>query len=185
MMIDRTNGTHAVSTANYAGALTPDALLSYCSARMNDLDFRIDTFMKKQEGARGASEKLTKFQSTFSGGASTKGIGSLEKCGELPFTGADMRAAREALPEAQRATFDAIVKDYEHTAADGYLDANECKAFAERLGALSKDISSSAELDMIQLQSLMSQRQMAVQLCTNLMQSLNDTTKAIAQKIGS
>ena len=39
----------------------------------------------------------------------------------------------------------------------------------------STDVGSQAQLGMIQLQSLMSQRQMAIQMCTNLIQALNSS----------
>lgn len=40
------------------------------------------------------------------------------------------------------------------------------------------------ELDMIGLQSLISQRQQAVQLTSNVLKKMNDTTSAIAHNIG-
>lgn len=46
------------------------------------------------------------------------------------------------------------------------------------------DLNSGAELQMIGLQSLMSQRQTAVQLTTNLVQALGDQANKIAQNIG-
>jgi hypothetical protein len=46
------------------------------------------------------------------------------------------------------------------------------------------DIQSSSELAMITLQSLMSQRQESIQMCTNLVQSLGDQCNKIAENIG-
>jgi hypothetical protein len=49
---------------------------------------------------------------------------------------------------------------------------------------IQKDLNSSTELSMINLQSLMSQRQEAIQLCTNLVQSLGDQVNKIADNVG-
>jgi tellurite resistance protein len=49
---------------------------------------------------------------------------------------------------------------------------------------IQQQISSSAELSMINLQSLMSQRQEAIQLATNLVQSLGDQCNKIADNVG-
>ncbi len=49
---------------------------------------------------------------------------------------------------------------------------------------IQQNISSSAELSMINLQSLMSQRQEAIQLSTNLVQSLGDQCNKIADNVG-
>ena len=46
------------------------------------------------------------------------------------------------------------------------------------------DLNSDSEMTMITLQSLMSQRQTAVQLTTNLVQSLGDQQNSIAKNIG-
>ncbi|MBR1151067.1 hypothetical protein [Bradyrhizobium sp. JYMT SZCCT0428] len=40
------------------------------------------------------------------------------------------------------------------------------------------------ELHMIRLQSLISQRQMAIQLTTNMLRAMNDSTRTIAGNIG-
>lgn len=52
------------------------------------------------------------------------------------------------------------------------------------LKSLQSDLQRSTELDMIQLQSLMSQRQSAVQMCTNLVQALGDQVNKITANIG-
>lgn len=46
------------------------------------------------------------------------------------------------------------------------------------------DINNNSELSMISLQALMSQRQEAIQVCTNLVQSLGDQVSKIADNVG-
>lgn len=67
---------------------------------------------------------------------------------------------------------------------DGYVSDTEMQGYIDSLQGASSDLSSCAELQMIQLQSLMSQRQTAIQLTTNLVQSLGDQLNKIADNIG-
>ena len=67
---------------------------------------------------------------------------------------------------------------------DGVYGADEAQEYITTVQGVQSNMSSDSELSMISLQSLMSQRQTAVQLTTNLMQSLDDQAKDIAQNIG-
>jgi hypothetical protein len=68
---------------------------------------------------------------------------------------------------------------------DGKMSIDSFKAATQdAVKGLQQDISSSAELSMINLQSLMSQRQEAIQLSTNLVQSLGDQCNKIADNVG-
>jgi hypothetical protein len=49
---------------------------------------------------------------------------------------------------------------------------------------IQSDLSSNTELSMINLQSLMSQRQEAIQVCTNLVQSMGDSTSQVTANVG-
>jgi hypothetical protein len=49
---------------------------------------------------------------------------------------------------------------------------------------IQQDLNSSNELSMINLQSLMSQRQESIQLCTNLVQALGDQVNKVADNVG-
>jgi DNA-binding protein H-NS len=67
---------------------------------------------------------------------------------------------------------------------DCVISDSEMQGFITSLQGAASDLSSCAELQMIQLQSLMSQRQTAIQLTTNLVQSLGDQLNKIADNIG-
>lgn len=60
----------------------------------------------------------------------------------------------------------------------------EVKATTEYLQGLTKDLESASQMDMIRLQSLMSSRQTAIQLATNMISALGESSKAIAANIG-
>ncbi len=68
---------------------------------------------------------------------------------------------------------------------DRYISVDEMKALSsDAVANIQKDLNSGAELSMINLQSLMSQRQQAIQLATNLVQSLGDQCNKIAENVG-
>jgi hypothetical protein len=67
---------------------------------------------------------------------------------------------------------------------DKILGAPELQGFAQTLTDAAGSLNSNSELQMVQLQSLMSQRQTAISLTTNLVQSLGDQANKIADNIG-
>jgi hypothetical protein len=67
---------------------------------------------------------------------------------------------------------------------DGTFGSDELKGFSDTLSGINNNLNNSAELGMISIQSLMSQRSTAIQLATNIMQSLDDGTSKIAGNIG-
>jgi hypothetical protein len=54
----------------------------------------------------------------------------------------------------------------------------------DAIKGVQSDLSSNAELSMINLQSLMAQRQEAIQVCTNLVQSMGQSTLQVAANVG-
>lgn len=64
------------------------------------------------------------------------------------------------------------------------VSGDDLKRYSTAIDALSTDLGKGAELDMINLQSLVSQRQMAVQLTTQIISKINDGYMAIAGQIG-
>jgi hypothetical protein len=66
----------------------------------------------------------------------------------------------------------------------GRLTADQVSSLTGNLKNDAADLNSDSEMTMITLQSLMSQRQTAVQLTTNLVQSLGDQQNSIAKNIG-
>jgi hypothetical protein len=67
---------------------------------------------------------------------------------------------------------------------DNTFGSDELKGFSDTLTGINNSLNNSAELGMISIQSLMSQRSTAIQLATNIMQSLDDGTSKIADNIG-
>jgi hypothetical protein len=67
---------------------------------------------------------------------------------------------------------------------DGILLSSELQGYAQTLSDAAGNLNSDSELGMVHIESLMSQRQTAVTLTTNLVQSLGDQTNKIADNIG-
>jgi hypothetical protein len=67
---------------------------------------------------------------------------------------------------------------------DNTFGGDELTSFTNTLNGMSSDLSSGAELQMISIQSLMSQRTTAIQLTTNILQSYDDGLSKIAGNIG-
>lgn len=188
-----TNATSASSPINYSGALTPEALMVYCSSRLSGIDQEMQSHFEKQQQYRAASSHLSSIQAKLNQlGAQPGGLQRDVGNGEADFQEIrhDFMDAIDALPAGspERASVEKAFQDFRssvtrNAGGDHVFDQNECQKLAQSLASVSKDISGSAELDMISLQSLMSQRQTAVQLCTNLVSALGESSKSIAQKI--
>jgi len=159
--------------------LTPDALMSYCRSRIEALDSNMWSAIHTQKQSIAASEALS---------------GLMAKLGDIAKDGvhgdnrgsvkAAIQAARDKLPAgvdpSAANALDAIGK-----ACDGDLDGDHMKqSVIEPLNAAKQDLSNGAELNMINVQSLMSQRQTAIQLTTNLVQSLSDQINKITANVG-
>ncbi len=69
-------------------------------------------------------------------------------------------------------------------AKNGLVAKEEIQGWAKELQGVQSEISSGSELGMIKLQSLMSQRQSAVQISTQMVQALGEQLNKIAANIG-
>jgi hypothetical protein len=68
---------------------------------------------------------------------------------------------------------------------DNTIGTNELTDFTNTLNNINSSLSSGAEIGMIKIQSLVSERTTAITLATSTLQSLNDGTQKIVDKIGS
>jgi hypothetical protein len=67
---------------------------------------------------------------------------------------------------------------------DNILSSQELQGYVQTLTDAAGNLNSGSELQMVQLESLMSERQTAITLTTNLVQSLGDQESKIADNIG-
>lgn len=202
-MVDAISRTSSSTDINYSGAITPDALLLYCQSKLNDLDNQMQAQFQKQKQYRAGTAAVNDLISIFNEPANTaKGIDG--RC--IGNGGVDPKTYEDRIDAAFARALDSLPPGPERTQIEeaqkkwkaGFHDrtgqgpddggwefvftAGECKALADSLTNVSKSLSSSAELDMINLNSLMSQRQTAIQMCTGMVNSLGEGPKAIAAK---
>ena len=182
--------------------LTPEGLMLYLESRLGDLDGQIDGLFRKQQDVSRIREDLNAMQEALqtleSDPANKNALGT-------PNVDANNNGQidREELSEYERKLTDAIadIKEVDPTLGakleadlgkvgyvldgrNGQYMAYEVKNTVDYLNTVSKELESSAQLEMIKLQSLMSSRQTAIQLSTNLVSALCDSTKSIASNIG-
>jgi len=158
--------------------LTPDAMLVYCQSRLSGINSQCREIMTRQE-------KNAKDQATLGNLLNTlyffqEGVeGNAE--GGLKVGAAYDKAVQDAGgPESP------LGKQLAKDRADLFASGNK-NAMASLINATKghqAQLNSDAEIDMIRLQSLMSQRQTAIQLTTNIVQSLNDQANKIVANIG-
>jgi hypothetical protein len=180
--------------------LTPDALMNYCATRLRDLDNQINYEMTKQQTVQKENSTLTNLLQQLSGdiggdvdltnGAGNQcvltAIGHLESAAESlkttdPQTAqklTDLAAKLHELGDAKNQGSNGT--NFQHALPLATFKA----AISDSVSNMQKDLNSGTELAMINLQSLMSQRQSAVQTVTNMVQSLGDQMNKITSNIG-
>ncbi len=173
-------------------SLSPDALMAYCQSRLNSLDSQMTTiFDSQQENA-----KLTQDLNAVAGAFNRlpgPNNDSPPTVSIAPSNLADLKAAYEnAITDAgaSSALGTSLTADLAALpAADPgggsvSMAADQVSTLTQSLKNDTGTLNSDSEMTMINLQSLMSQRQTAVQLTTNLVQALGQQASSITKNIG-
>lgn len=175
--------------------LTPDSLMFYLSTRMSGLDGQIQDVFKKQQHSEKVRSTLNELQRL---------VGTLDeetKDGQFPATEAGQLSfvmqINQTLDALEKLDSDIGTKvtaelynkgqvmggkGQVHTGDQTYT-GQEVKNTMEFLKNVGTDLDNTAQMNMIRLQSLMSSRQTAVQLCTNLIANYAETEKSIISNI--
>jgi hypothetical protein len=164
--------------------LTPDALLTYCQDRLHGLDTQAHEIFATQQHMNDESQAIHQVVATLHDAASEAGakdpatLSAIQHAfAEAIATAGPDRSLAAKLAEA-RDSFLAQRKGDTTAATKAAEDA------VKKLEGIGSDLDSDAQMNMVQLQSVMSQRQAALQLCTNLIQSLGASSRAIAANVG-
>jgi hypothetical protein len=199
------------ASAGDAPYLTMDSLLVYCESRIRGLDSQVNAVFADQQRANDASSAIGWLESCCAqceaNGIDDKGtaVHDLIRAFQLAIgkVGADSPTGQKLL-EKQQAFIRSVGKNggadlMAEMQQPGYwtgpvkadagmlahnLSGDQVKAMVDGLKEVQADVNHGSELGMITLQSLMSQRQMAIQLVTNLVQSLGEMTNKIAANVG-
>jgi hypothetical protein len=158
--------------------LTPDAMLVYCQSRLTGINTQCRDIMTKQETnakAQSALGDLLAKLDLCQGGVDVDPT-------KLPIF---QKAYQQAIDDVGGPTSplgEKLAKDRDTMFGSG--DKNAMSALLTAAKSHQAELNSDSEIGMIHLQSLMSQRQTAIQLTTNIVQSLNDQANKIVANIG-
>lgn len=175
-----------------SGGLTADGMMIYLQTRLGGIDEQIEAAFEKQKGIEALRGKLMDLQNSIAALGTNpqeelSGEERKEIVASMMQTLDELAKIDESMANKMRLdlqkggvfnTDGSDVKDWNKLTEDSVNLMNE--VVGNRLTALE----SSASLEMIQLQQLMSARQTAIQLATNLVSSLGKGEEAIAANIG-
>ena len=199
-------GTNAATSAQInATTLTPDALLAYCSASLNELDDQIKQRMSDQQASverqKAAGEVIGQFE-TFGQGITdgmkpderrTMAEGLIDKYNKTddPALQGLIKKAYTAVTGNEmkcEANGNATVYPGGTLPMTGKAPVMTAEAWNAAFTAPAKqaqdNMSKGSDIAMVEIQSLVSKRQLSIQLTTQMMQAANDGTKGIVGNVG-
>lgn len=178
--------------------LTPDALLIYVQTALGALDTDIQGYLDKQKQIVAEKKALHDIEALMGAKQPKNKEDLLEmyrnanaQISGLPPGDPVRNAAHKLLVDFVNAhrkgggtffTYTATISDLDGMKFQSISD-DQWKELDENLKNIGADASSTGETNMIQLQSLMSRRQTAVQLTTNLMNKLDQSYDAVVRNI--
>ncbi len=183
--------------------MSPDTLMSYCSARLKGIDAQVKEQFAKQEAANHATTALSALMQALgssNGGAivnaQTDPQGQqIQKAFQNALDATAGDGATNTAVRNEYAKFletACLPKDDKYGVAPGAggdksatIDAKELQGMSDNIKQAQSDLNSGTEMSMIKLQQLMSQRQTAISTCTNLVSTLDQAQIAIAQNLKS
>ena len=197
-------GVLGSNPAMNAAYLSPDALLAYCASQLQRIDGKIQAMVAEQTTATKLSDALGAAQAAFakySGGIDNRiggktgddskhadNMANKTSCIEIT---KQLDAAVDKLPvdDPNRARLVEIANVFRERGAmdspgTGMVGQAEIAGFAAEMKKMSSTIESNSQMNMITIQSLMSNRSSAIQLVTNMVQGLGDSSKSIAANVG-
>lgn len=171
----------------YENALTPESMMVYLSTRLGSIDQQIQEHITSQQDSEklraainAIKEKLNELPQS-----SDKGKGLEDK--------EEVLAEIESIIEEQIALVDPKFAGSltEALHAEGHILYSKDEKFTTQelenteqyLESRASELESTAQMNMIHLQSLMSGRQTAISLATNLLASLNESSKKVVDNI--
>ncbi|HMJ55586.1 MAG TPA: hypothetical protein VK540_26105 [Polyangiaceae bacterium] len=171
----------ASSVAIFREHLTPDALMTYLSTRLDGLDTQVNAVFNRQQHTQAIQKGLTELRAAL---GQMKTTGDDQKDGVMPSIEVALKTLTDLDPNLGETLRNQLGQDGYALWGDSKCNDTEMKQTMSYLDGVGKDIDSSAQMDMIRLQSIMSARQTAIQLSTNLIASLSESTKSIVSNIG-
>ncbi len=192
-------GALASGALTDTASLTPEALMIYCRTQLDAVDGQIKELFKQQKAAMAKKEVLGDLQSKLNEHAPPncyddyKAIeqGFEEAKAKLPEDSKEWKAIDDLQTACHNDYHfkgdvnDATGEVSVTSTMNGWHKADS-QPFQDKISVVSDllaQVGSKAELQMIQLQSLMGQRQTAVQLTTQIMAKMDQTMQAIVKNV--
>jgi hypothetical protein len=160
--------------------LTPDAMLVYCQSRLTGINSQCREIMTRQDKNAKTQAALGDLLSALYSHQDGYENADIHQKMQGAYDRALDAVGRET-PLGQKLSND---RDQWLRADDSIVNKEEMSSLINATKNHQSELNSDAEIDMIRLQSLMSQRQTAIQLTTNIIQSLNDQANKIVANIG-
>lgn len=168
-------------------ALSPDALMTYLQSRLQGIDQNIDNIFQRTQKDADVQKALNDISSVVNGvkTGGKKGGARWPSAKEQQEIQSDIDAIKAEDPQ-----MGADLENKLHQKGQILGPKHDVKASdaADSSGKLiddeTKNLESNQQMDMISLQSMMSDRQTAVQLATNMISALGNTARSIASNIG-
>lgn len=168
--------------------LTPEGMMLYLQSRLGGIDEQISALIDKQKSAESTRKGLQGVLNELGSGDADAQIDAGACAANLNAiaTQRGPEAAAEVfaqLPESIQAKVSFADGEYE---GSGSVDVPKAEVSSAKtyFETAVKDIESGAELEMIQLQSLMSARNTAISLATNMMSAIGKGEDAVVGNIG-
>jgi hypothetical protein len=169
--------------------LTPETLLDYCRIKLRGLDEQIQRSFGSQQARNRLSTGLSKLAEAFSnrqrieaGDQGAKDFVNAAYDGAIAAAGGIETVVGGRLA-AEKEKF-RLTSTRDVTGDDPSVIDSELRDFMSTVQQIQKDVNLQGDLDMIQLQSLMSGRQQAIQMCTNMVSSLHQASQGVVSNIG-
>jgi hypothetical protein len=196
--------------SEFDAGLSPDALMAYCQSRLDSIDGQVRTSFEDQQKSTNEINQIDQALSalkTYASNGTTDGATCTALENNLASVISDIKntdPSCAALP-ALTQTYNNMVwsgtggtnggpqfidgdkyppQHVGEKSGDNDLSGDEIQSYIESLTGATATLNSGSELEMVNLQSLMSQRETAISLTTNLVESLGDQESKIADNIG-
>lgn len=203
-----------ITVSNDMSSITPGTLMAYCDSNLDSLQTQMSTIFVEQQTSNAEESQLGQLASQIQGNQAaglngTQACISLEQSIENLYNeikqadpNSPVLAQLATLHDNVMATGSGPYTDPTTGQQQGYIgpgtygyatgttdqnsniSSDEMQSYVTAVQTMTSTLNSSSQTAMIQLQSLMSQQQTAIELTTNLVQSLGDTTQKVVENIG-
>jgi hypothetical protein len=176
--------------------LSPEGLMAYCQSRLNSLDTQMSTIFDQQQSNATLTQDVdgiaTKLNDLGDVTPPSNGNTNPDLSVSTSYTSI-VAAYQQAIQDAKTAgnapLATQLKQDLSMFNSDCHngtstISTNDVTNLQQNLKNYGNELNSDSEMSMINLQSLMSQRETAVQLTTNLVQSLGQQSQDIAKNVG-